>query len=219
MTDLITPATILNRKGITARSKALRSRVSNRSSLFVATGDGRTAWARRLRDVAAGLAEDLGGVDNLTEAKRALIRRAAVIVAELERYEAKFSARPPRPEDFAGYLSATTVLSRLLGSLGLERVPKDVTPDLQTYLASKQQLEGDKEPAGAGGYRYPVGVRRLNNAPASARVGTVSNSKILALTPECYWSGAPIPLGRQWRIGSDQLAPTDRYQLSSDAPK
>jgi hypothetical protein len=50
--------------------------------------DGRSAVARRFRDLVEDIASDLGGRENLSEGKRQLVRRAAMLSAESERMEA-----------------------------------------------------------------------------------------------------------------------------------
>ena len=59
---------------IVQRSLTLRSRVTNGRKL-VAAVDGRSAEARRYRDLVMSLADDLGGALAVTEAQRALIRQ------------------------------------------------------------------------------------------------------------------------------------------------
>ena len=56
--------------------------------------DGRSVWARRLRDLIEAYTSDLielEHVDELSHAKRSLVRRAAVLTVELERAEADFA--------------------------------------------------------------------------------------------------------------------------------
>src|SRR6516162_8051449 len=54
--------------------------------------DGRTRAARNARDIAAAMTADLGGEQDLTEAQRQLIRRAATLGALIEDFEARFLA-------------------------------------------------------------------------------------------------------------------------------
>ena len=69
------------------RSAAQRSRVGNGAKLLPAT-DGRSMTARRFKDLIDDIAADLGGAAFLSEAKRQLVRRAAMLWAECERHEA-----------------------------------------------------------------------------------------------------------------------------------
>jgi hypothetical protein len=123
-----------SRPGFERRPTKLRSRVTNGKALFVA-GDGRSPWARRLRDIIEAHVLDQGGADLLTEGKRALIRRASALTVELERIEGRFSTDTARESDFGAYTTGANTLRRLLESIGLERIARDITPDANSYLA------------------------------------------------------------------------------------
>jgi len=69
------------------RSKKVRSKLSNGSKLLPMT-DGRSATARRFRDLFEDICGDLGGCDLLSEGQRQLAKRAALLSAECERLEA-----------------------------------------------------------------------------------------------------------------------------------
>ena len=116
------------------RSKG-RSAVTNGHRLLEG-GDGRGPWARRMRDVIELHISDLGGLENASEAERSIIRRAATLTIELERLEAKFSTLPngPRDSDLDMYQRCSNSLRRLLETIGIKRVPRDVTPTLQGFL-------------------------------------------------------------------------------------
>jgi hypothetical protein len=122
-----------NRPDFGRRPAALRSRVTNGKALFV-NGDGRSPWARRLRDIIDLHVIDQGGADAITEAKRSLIRRAGTITTELERIEARFATDTAKDGDFAAYTTGANALRRILESIGLDRIPRDVTPTLDQYL-------------------------------------------------------------------------------------
>ena len=112
-----------------------RSRVTNGSKLLPLS-DGRSATARRFRDLYEDISADLGGVAMLSEGQRQLIRRAAMLSAESERMEA-LAARGEAEFDIDLYGMICDRLGRLFGRLGLERVSRDCTPDLRSYLAGK----------------------------------------------------------------------------------
>lgn len=97
--------------------------------------DGRTVAAQKARSLVESIEADLGGADRLSTAKRALVTRAAVTAAIVESMEA--AALTGGEIDLAGYVALTNNLRRLLTTLGLERVAKDVTLDLDDYVASK----------------------------------------------------------------------------------
>jgi hypothetical protein len=116
------------------RSPLARSGVTNESRLFV-EGDGRSAWARRYRDLVEIHVADLGGPERLSEAQRALIRRAVALTIECERREGRLSAG--QDEDLGVYVTAANALRRILVTLGLERRARDVTPRFKDYLDSR----------------------------------------------------------------------------------
>jgi hypothetical protein len=101
--------------------------------------DGRSTWARRLRDLVALHVVDLGGDQKVSEAELAIIRRAAVIIAELERMEKGFalSEGAPGMPELDMYQRLANSMRRLLEAVGLQRRPRDVTPDLKTYLDAR----------------------------------------------------------------------------------
>jgi hypothetical protein len=115
------------------QSKKQRSRLTNGTKLLVGT-DGRSAWARRFRDLYASFIADAGGDDAVTEAQRAILRRASVLATELERIESVFAANGKADAgDLDLYGKTSAVLSRLLEKVGLERRPRDVTPTITEF--------------------------------------------------------------------------------------
>jgi hypothetical protein len=127
-----TPETIPE---IVRRKPEARSRVGN-GKVLLPMVDGRSATARRFKDLVEDIAADLGGQDHLSEGQRQLIRRAAMISAECERQEA-LAARGEAEFNCDAYGTMCDRLGRLFGRLGLERKSKDVTPSLQSYLQAK----------------------------------------------------------------------------------
>jgi hypothetical protein len=111
----------------------------------------RSPWVRRFRDVVHIHTYDLGGSAAISGAEGSLIRRVGVITIELERLEAKFSAtNDPTPDQLDLYQRMTNTLRRLLETLGIQRRPRDVTPDLASYLANKAVAAPAALPAGRG---------------------------------------------------------------------
>jgi hypothetical protein len=86
----------------------------------------------------------------VSEAERAIIRRAAVLITELELMESKFAAAGGAPDiaSLDAYQRASNSLRRLLESTGLQRRSRDITPTLSTYLAGKAAA-ARSGPAGA----------------------------------------------------------------------
>lgn len=108
--------------------KTHRSRVTNGKALLAGV-DGRSLWARRFRDLLNLHIADLGGEDAITEAERAILRRAAALMTELERLEVQFANSEGADADSLDLYSRTTnTLRRTLQTVGLERRSKDVTP-------------------------------------------------------------------------------------------
>jgi hypothetical protein len=119
------------------RKPEARSRVGNGKVLLPMT-DGRSLTARRFQDLYEDMGADLGGLDLLSEGKKQLIRRAAILSAESERQEAEWANG--RPFDLAAYATLTNCLRRVLESLGTERVarPVDHGPLINHFAADKR---------------------------------------------------------------------------------
>jgi hypothetical protein len=125
-----------------ARQKDPRkSRITNGSALLPGV-DGRSPWVRRCKDI---LASHLSDKPDATAAEQAIIRRAAVLITELERLERQFA--------LAGEADAQTLdlygrvagnMRRLLESVGLERRAKDIGPSLSDILREDWQ-RGQRE--------------------------------------------------------------------------
>ena len=113
-----------------------RSRVTNGKATFLDGVDGRSATARRFRDVLGEILSDLGGADVLSEGEKQLARRCAALSVEAELMEGKLVG--DGEFDLERYVSLTNGLGRALSRIGLKRVPRDVTPDLQTYIEGRR---------------------------------------------------------------------------------
>ena len=113
--------------------RSVRSRITNGSSLHLSEVDGRSAPAKRFRDILAAIVSDLGGADMLSEGQRQLARRAAMMSVECEALEAKSVAGGEIDLDTYGALSDR--IGRAFHRLGLKRVPRDTGPSLQDIIA------------------------------------------------------------------------------------
>jgi hypothetical protein len=69
---------------VALRKRYGKSRITNGSQLLPLT-DGRSMTARRFRDLYQQIAEDLGGLDRMSEGQKQLIRRVSMLSAECER--------------------------------------------------------------------------------------------------------------------------------------
>jgi hypothetical protein len=115
-----------------------RSRVGNGHKL-IAGCDGRGLWVRRLKDLLDEVISDMGGVDNTSAAERHIVRRACVLILELERLERKFAeAGEASADDLDLYARVSANLRRLLESVGLPRRARDLTPDPLEYAARSE---------------------------------------------------------------------------------
>ena len=124
------------------RSKG-RSRLTNSAGLLP-TVDGRSVWARIMRDTLASMLAHLGGEDYASEPQRMLSRRVAALEAELIHLEDKFACArieggEPDPADLDLYSRMASAQRRHLEAVGLARVPRDVTPTLGQILREGQQ--------------------------------------------------------------------------------
>lgn len=121
-----------------SRAVGLRSAVTNKTRLFLVKGGDLSVVGRRLRDIRDAIASDLGGDDYLSEAQLQLIRRAATLAIHCEVLESGMAQGDGA--DMDEYATMTNVLRRVLVTLGLRRVPRDITPRLSDYLASKAEV-------------------------------------------------------------------------------
>jgi len=101
--------------------------------------DARGGPARRVRTMAMALERDLG--DDLPVARRLLVQRCAVLASLCGHLEA--TLLNGGTVSIPDYTSMVATLSRLLRTLGLERVPREVTTlgDLLRADQEQQRLE------------------------------------------------------------------------------
>ena len=103
--------------------------------LSLADIDRRTTAYRRTCDLIASIEGDLGGTDRLSTGERQIIQRAAVTGALIEDLEARWLAG--EEIDPGLYATLGNAQRRLFETVGLRRVPRDMTPDLASYLAKR----------------------------------------------------------------------------------
>ena len=128
-----------DRKSNKAKGRSART---NGTVIFGKLVDGRSTWARRMRDLLDLHTADLGGVDVASAAERSIIRRASTITVELELLEQRFAiAGGASIADLDLYLRASNTLRRLFEVVGLQRRQRDVTPSLRSYLAERVDKE------------------------------------------------------------------------------
>ncbi|MFI4935204.1 MAG: hypothetical protein ACHP7N_11330 [Caulobacterales bacterium] len=122
-----------------ARKPMARSRVGN-GKVLVEGVDGRSAQARRLRDVIADLTADLGG--DLGEAERLQVRAVAGLVVHGEHLTADMlNGRDVDSEQLTRVSNSAARLLAALKRNRQRRAPPAATPTLAEYLAAKRQAE------------------------------------------------------------------------------
>ena len=120
---------------VASRTSKPRSAVSSGRALFI-DGNPNSAWSRRYADLLVGHISDAGGMPMVSEAKMSLIRRAVAMECEIERLEAKLSRGEDVNLDEFG--RAASHLRRLFETIGIDRRPRNVTPN---YLEGRYDYE------------------------------------------------------------------------------
>jgi hypothetical protein len=111
------------------------SRVSNGSSMLPGI-DGRSAAARRYRDLAMSFAGELGGEAAMTEPEKALVRLAAALTVQGETMQAAI-IRGDTVDDEQVVRTANALTRALTQLRRKSRSPKTAAPSLQDYLAKR----------------------------------------------------------------------------------
>lgn len=106
------------RNGAAARPLTVRSAVTNGTKL-IAGVDGRSAEARRWRDLAISYADDAGGAAELTEARRALVATAATLTIQSEIIQGALIRG--EDVDIEQLTRVANVLGRTLVRLGIKK--------------------------------------------------------------------------------------------------
>jgi hypothetical protein len=129
----------IDRQRIGKPSAAQRSRITNGRDLLPDI-DGRSALARRFKDITAALVIDQGGVDRLSEARLQLVRRFAAAAVIAEQMEAKLASG--EQINISEHAQLASTLVRIAQRIGINRRAKDITPALPDYLdAAETEIE------------------------------------------------------------------------------
>jgi hypothetical protein len=106
--------------------------------------DARTVPLRKVQVLVRRLTRDLGS--DLSTAQHALVVRAATLMALCEHSEVLLLTGQEVPLN--DYLGAANTLKRLLSTLGIRRVPREVGPSFSTLLQQdfEQQRGQEQEP-------------------------------------------------------------------------
>jgi hypothetical protein len=126
------------------RLPKLRARVTNNQDLLPGL-DGRTAAARRYRDLVLAFIADMGGLDQCSEVRLGLLRRLAATTVQAELIEARAINGEQVDVSLLCTLASTTV--RIAARLGLNRVSRDVTLTLDQYLRQEEEREARERAA------------------------------------------------------------------------
>jgi hypothetical protein len=115
------------------------SRITNGTTLLP-TVNGRTQWARLMRDAYHAVIQHCGGEDAISELERMTARRIGALEAELIYFEDKIAAiraagGEPEANTLDLYSRVSNTHRRHCESIGWQRRPRDVTPALNDYVA------------------------------------------------------------------------------------
>jgi hypothetical protein len=121
-----------NGKRAKDRKAYARSRVENSGGDLLPNVDGRGLIARRFREIAGAILTDQGGHERCSESRKQLIRRFSAACVMAEQLEARLAnGESINVQDHAQLCST---LVRITQRIGINRVPKNVTPTLADYL-------------------------------------------------------------------------------------
>jgi hypothetical protein len=107
------------------RSSKQRSRMTNGTALLPDV-DGRSAIARRFKDITSGILADQGGADQCSESRLQLVRRFAAAAVLAEQMESRLANG--EQIDIQEHALLCSTLTRLAQRIGIERRARDVTP-------------------------------------------------------------------------------------------
>jgi hypothetical protein len=115
-----------------------RSRLTNGNDILPGI-DGRSATARRYKDLVAAISSDQGGAEHLSEGRMQLVRRFAAAACLAENMEAALVRGETINLQEHALLCSTLV--RLAQRIGIDRRARNVTPALKDYLTEDAEAE------------------------------------------------------------------------------
>jgi len=136
------PSGMTSTDGLPMRPRRKRSRISTGARLLP-TVHPQSVWGRLMRDTLDSLVIYLGGEDQVSEPQRMACRRIALLETELIHLEdaigtLRCQGREPTSEMLDLYARLGNAQRRFCEALGWQRVPKDVTPSLSSYLQANK---------------------------------------------------------------------------------
>jgi hypothetical protein len=135
---------VAKRSPLAPRLPAARSRITNGAELLAGV-DGRSATARRYRDIAGAIIADQGGLDRLSETRVQLIRRFAAASVIAEQMEARLANG--EAVDVAEHSLLSSTLVRVAHRIGIDRRSRTVVPNLRDYLEGRATIDDEAEVA------------------------------------------------------------------------
>jgi hypothetical protein len=126
------PKSSADRAAVERRSSKQRSRMTN-GAVLLPDVDGRSAMARRFKDISSAILADQGGAEQCSETRLQLVRRFAAAAVLAEKMESHLANG--EQIDIQEHALLCSTLTRLAQRIGIERRAKDVTPSLSEYLA------------------------------------------------------------------------------------
>ena len=141
-----------------------RSSITNGDNLLRDV-DGRSPLYRRYRDIANAILADQAGVDQCSEARKQLIRRFAAAAVLAEQMEARLARGEDIDINEHATLSSTQV--RLAARIGVDRIPRDVTPSLRDLLQAEADAEAERGLADEPEAMPADTKTRIHEAPAA----------------------------------------------------
>src|SRR5262249_18448035 len=110
-----------------------KSRITNGLDLLPGDVDGRSAPARRYRDIVNAVLADQGGADRCSESRLQLIRRLSACAVLAEALEAKLVLG--QNVDVTQHSLLCSTMVRLTSRIGIGRRMRHVIPDALAYAA------------------------------------------------------------------------------------
>lgn len=118
----------------TPKTSRNRSAVSNGTSLFLGDVDGRSALARRFRDLVLELEAERGGADAMGSVQRQAVRAYATLCVERERIETRMAAGETINAE--GYGQLADRMDRQSRRMGPVKAPE--RKSLREYVTAKR---------------------------------------------------------------------------------
>jgi hypothetical protein len=128
------PKTSADRRDVdppSTQDRRTRSRLTNHRGLLPDL-DGRSAGARRFRDLVGQIVTDQGGLDLMSESRIQLVKRFAAACVLAERMESRLANGDAI--DIAEHALLCSTLARISIRIGIDRIARDVTPTLSQVL-------------------------------------------------------------------------------------